>query len=85
MELYDSITAQLGEVNTVQLIGTHGIKSWVRNTEHFRWERQNPPEAASRWLETYRLASYLAGIPHVSRRRGTILMVTGVDPCQKIE
>jgi len=83
MNLYDEIVGKLEQVNCVQLQRGTDIESFAFNGDRFRWESRRNGVVAIQ--QTYQIAQLLASIPHVSRRKGSMLVVTEINPAIRAE
>lgn len=81
MELRDELFNKLGQVNCVQLIGedTH-IHAYLWNKDTYRWVELGVQGASQRVMATHEMVTKLMEFPHETRRRGSLLVVTKVDP-----
>lgn len=83
MNLYETINDKLERVNCVQLQRGTDITAYCLNKERYRWEsRRNGIVTV---LATYQLTAMLADIPHESRIKGTMLVVTSINPEMRAE
>lgn len=78
MDLYESVCNKLSEVNAVQLVRGTDVESYCYQTDHYRWvSRRNGNEKI---LQQYQLAQLITRIPHESRKKGSMLVVTEINP-----
>lgn len=76
--LYDAINDKLEKVNCVQIQRGTDITAYALNKERYRWEsRRNGVVTVQ---ATYQLTAMLADLPHESRIKGTMLVVTAINP-----
>jgi hypothetical protein len=78
MNLYDELVGKLEQVNCVQIQRGTDIEAYGWNADHFRWvSHRNGIQTVQ---QTYQLVQLLCSIPHVSRRKGSMLVVTQINP-----
>lgn len=84
MDLYDEIGNKLDQVNCIQLQGEKSVTTYLWNSDHFKWVESHNG-SSQRVLAKYELIKLLAGIPHVTRRKGSVLIVSLIQTDIKIE
>jgi hypothetical protein len=78
MDLYESIVNKLSEVNAVQLVRGTDVESYCHQADAYRWvNRRNGVE---QYLQQWQLAQLISRIPHESRKKGSMLVVTVINP-----
>jgi len=84
MNLYDSINARLQEVNMVQLQGEKSVTTYCWDKSAYRWVESYMGNS-KRVFQQYQIVDLLMGIPHVMRKKGSMLIVTLIDPTVRAE
>jgi hypothetical protein len=85
MNLHEEIDKKLGEVNVVQIQGEKAVDTYVWKSDDFRWQRLSPLVGEHPYYQKYQMVNILAALPHISRRKGTVLVVSLIDTATKIE
>lgn len=85
MDLKTEIENKLGRVNSVQIQGEVATTTYVWNKEQGAYRNLNALPEACPWMRHWDLVSFLQNLPHKSRVSGTFLIVTLLDPTQRIE
>jgi|WetSurMetagenome_2_1015567.scaffolds.fasta_scaffold215704_3 hypothetical protein len=83
MNLYDEVIKKLEAVNAVQIQRGGDIEYICYNADAYRWEsRRNGIVSV---LQNYQVAQLITAIPHESRRKGSMLVVTQINPAIRAE
>lgn len=85
MDLYTAVENRLSEVNAVQIQCGTTACSFVRKDGY--WEKVSgivPAGFAEKGCHNHTLVKYLAETPHETKRKGTVLVVSGIDLTKNI-
>jgi hypothetical protein len=85
MDLYTAIQSRLDEVNAVSINCGTTVCSLVKKDGY--WEKVSgimPAGFAEKGCNNHTLLKYLADTPHETKRKGTVLVVTGIDLTKNI-
>jgi hypothetical protein len=85
MDLYTTIQGRLDECNAIQIACGTTVCSLAKKDGY--WEKVSgicPAGFAEKGCANHTLVKYLADTPHETKRRGTVLMVSGIDLTKNI-
>lgn len=83
MDLYQSLVNKLEEVNCIQIVRGTDVESYCYQADAYRWvNRRNGVE---KYLQQWQLAQLISHIPHESRKKGSMLVITEIDPAVRAE
>jgi hypothetical protein len=77
MELRDEICRKLDSVNAVQIVGGKSYTVDANNRSLYR--EVGNPDMFKNQLEGHKMVDMLCKMPHETRKRGTVLIITPIN------